>query len=100
MTDGVMLFGDDPYNFGYLNSDISKVLTFTPLIINPVSTRSAFLGEPSTEFFIVVKSIRISDQNVALNTTLLSIDRNGIGGTNISIANPYTVMETTIYEVV
>ncbi|KAG4908378.1 hypothetical protein JHK85_057883 [Glycine max] len=98
VTDGVMLFGDDPYNFGYLNSDISKVLTFTPLIINPVSTRSAFLGEPSTEFFIVVKSIRISDQNVALNTTLLSIDRNGIGGTNISIANPYTVMETTIYE--
>ncbi|MQL41723.1 hypothetical protein EI012_27875, partial [Escherichia coli] len=29
-TDGVIFFGDGPYN---LNMDVSKVLTFTPLII-------------------------------------------------------------------
>ncbi|XP_027365956.1 basic 7S globulin-like [Abrus precatorius] len=98
MTDGVMFFGDGPYN---LNKDVSKVLTFTPLITNPVSTApSAFLGEPSVEYFIGVKSIRISDKNVPLNTTLLSIDRNGIGGTKISTVNPYTIMETTIYKAV
>ncbi|KAG4908380.1 hypothetical protein AAZX31_20G196300 [Glycine max] len=101
MTNGVMFFGDGPYNFGYLNSDLSKVLTFTPLISNPVSTApSYFQGEPSVEYFIGVKSIKVSDKNVALNTTLLSIDRNGIGGTKISTVNPYTVMETTIYKAV
>ncbi|KAG4997745.1 Basic 7S globulin [Glycine soja] len=101
MTNGVMFFGDGPYNFGYLNSDLSKVLTFTPLITNPVSTApSYFQGEPSVEYFIGVKSIRVSDKNVPLNTTLLSIDRNGIGGTKISTVNPYTVLETTIYKAV
>lgn len=97
-TDGVIFFGDGPYN---LNIDVSKVLTFTPLIKNPVSTApSSFLGEPSVEYFIGVKSIRVSDKNVKLNTTLLSIDRNGIGGTKISTVNPYTILETTIYKAV
>ncbi|XP_020236535.1 basic 7S globulin [Cajanus cajan] len=98
MTNGVMFFGDGPYN---LNMDVSKVLTFTPLITNPVSTApSAFLGEPSVEYFIGVKSIRVSGKNVPLNATLLSIDGNGFGGTKISTVNPYTVMETTIYKAV
>lgn len=96
-TDGVLFFGDGPYN---LNMDVSKVLTFTPLIKNPVSTVSAFLGEPSVEYFIGVKSIRVSGKRVPLNTTLLSIDSNGIGGTKISTVNPYTVLETTIYKAV
>ncbi|QCE07583.1 hypothetical protein DEO72_LG9g2603 [Vigna unguiculata] len=101
MTDGVMFFGDGPYNFGYLNEDLSKVLTFTPLITNPVSTApSSFMGEPSAEYFIGVKSIRISEKDVPLNKTLLSIDRNGVGGTKISTVNPYTVMETSIYKAV
>ncbi|KAK7344050.1 hypothetical protein VNO77_13278 [Canavalia gladiata] len=98
MTDGVLFFGDGPYN---LNMDVSKVLTFTPLLTNPVSTApSAFLGEPSVEYFIGVKSILVSDQKVPLNTTLLSIDGNGIGGTKISTVNPYTVLETTIYKAI
>ncbi|KAK7391742.1 hypothetical protein VNO78_20163 [Psophocarpus tetragonolobus] len=98
---GVILFGNGPYNFGYLNADLSKVLTFTPLLTNPVSTSpGSFMGEPSVEYFIGVKSIRISNKIVSLNTTLLSIDSNGIGGTKISTVNPYTVMETTIYKAV
>lgn len=97
-ADGVMFFGDGPYN---LNQDVSKVLTYTPLITNPVSTApSAFLGEPSVEYFIGVKSIKVSEKNVPLNTTLLSINKNGVGGTKISTVNPYTVMETTIYKAV
>ncbi|KAK7278401.1 hypothetical protein RJT34_23429 [Clitoria ternatea] len=99
MTNGVLFFGDGPYN---LNIDVSKVLVFTPLVTNPVSTApSGFLGEPSVEYFIGVKSIRVSDKNVPLNTSLLSIDRkNGFGGTKISTVNPYTVLETTIYKAV
>lgn len=99
LANGVIFFGDGPYN---LNMDVSKVLTFTPLITNPVSTApSAFLGEPSVEYFIGVKSIRVSNKKIPLNTTLLSIDRsNGVGGTKISTVNPYTVMETSIYKAV
>ncbi|KAK7268902.1 hypothetical protein RIF29_21611 [Crotalaria pallida] len=97
-SDGVMFFGDGPYN---LNQDVSKVLTFTPLITNKVNTVSGFLGEPSVEYFIGVKSIRVSGKKVPLNNTLLSIDQNsGIGGTKISTVNPYTVLETTIYKAV
>ncbi|KAJ1398917.1 Xylanase inhibitor, C-terminal [Sesbania bispinosa] len=97
IEDGVIFFGDGPYN---LNMDVSKVLTFTPLITNPVSTVTSSSGEPSAEYFIGVKSIRVSGKKIPLNTTLLSIDRNGIGGTKISTVNPYTIMESTIYKAV
>ncbi|GAU25834.1 hypothetical protein TSUD_30980 [Trifolium subterraneum] len=97
-TNGVLFFGDGPYN---LNNDESKALIFTPLITNPVSTApSSFLGEKSSEYFIGVKSIKVSDKNVKLNTTLLSIDKNGFGGTKISTINPYTIMESSIYKAV
>ncbi|CAK8572121.1 unnamed protein product [Lathyrus sativus] len=97
-SNGVLFFGDGPYK---LNNDVSKVLTFTPLITNPVSTApSSFLGEKSSEYFIGVKSIRVSDKTVKLNTTLLSINQKGFGGTKISTVNPYTVMETSIYKAV
>jgi hypothetical protein len=97
-SNGVLFFGDGPY---LLNFDESKVLIFTPLITNPVSTApSSFLGEKSVEYFIGVKSIKVSDKNVNLNTTLLSIDKNGFGGTKISTVNPYTIMETSIYKAV
>ncbi|KAK7391741.1 hypothetical protein VNO78_20162 [Psophocarpus tetragonolobus] len=98
-TDGVIFFGDGPYNLGYLKADVSKALTFTPLVTNPVSSVPlSIIGEPSVEYFIGVKSIRISGKNVPLNTTLLSINRKGIGGTKISTVDPYTVMETSIYK--
>jgi hypothetical protein len=47
-----------------------------------------------------VKSIRVSNKNVNLNTTLLSINKNGFGGTKISTVSPYTIMESSIYKVV
>lgn len=37
---------------------------------------------------------------MALNTALLSINKQGFGGTKISTVNPYTLMETTIYKAV
>ncbi|TXG63616.1 hypothetical protein EZV62_010610 [Acer yangbiense] len=98
---GVIFFGDSPYMF-LPGIDVSESLSFTPLLINPVSTASAFnQGEPSAEYFIGVKSIKVGEQVVPLNTTLLSIDsQSGIGGTKISTVNPYTVLEDSIFKAV
>ncbi|KAK7846571.1 basic 7s globulin [Quercus suber] len=99
-SNGVMFFGDGPYVL-LPNNDVSKSLIYTPLIKNPVSTASAYTqGDPSAEYFIGVKSIKINGKVVPLNQTLLSIDHKGFGGTKISTVNPYTIMETSIYNAV
>ncbi|XP_022727466.1 basic 7S globulin 2-like [Durio zibethinus] len=99
-SNGVIFFGDGPYVF-LPGVDASESLTFTPLFINAVSTASAFpLGEPSAEYFIGVKSIKVNEKVVSLNTTLLSIDSEGVGGTKISTVNPYTVLEASIFKAV
>ncbi|XP_048230909.1 probable aspartic proteinase GIP2 [Ricinus communis] len=98
---GVIFFGDGPYNFLPNVQYTSQSLTYTPLFINPVSTASAFTqGEPSVEYFIGVTSIKIDDKPVSLNTTLLTIDSEGNGGTKISTVNPYTVLESSIFNAV
>ncbi|XP_027366113.1 basic 7S globulin-like [Abrus precatorius] len=99
-SNGVAFFGDGPYVF-LPNVDAFQLLTFTPLLVNPVSTASAFSqGEPSSEYFIGVKSIRIDEKVVPVNTTLLSINSEGVGGTKISTVNPYTVLEASIFKAV
>ncbi|KAL4642586.1 hypothetical protein ACB092_02G030200 [Castanea dentata] len=96
-SNGVIFFGNGPYVL-LPNVDVSKSLIYTPLIKNPVSTASSyFKGEPSAEYFIEVKSIQINGKAVPLNTTLLTINKEGYGGTKISSVNPYTVLETSIY---
>ncbi|KAJ4834377.1 GLC7-interacting protein 2 [Turnera subulata] len=97
---GVVFFGDGPYVM-LPGIDVSKNLIYTPLILNPVSTASAYFeGEPSSEYFIGVKGIQINGNSVPLNTSLLAIDKKGVGGTKISTVNPYTVLETSIYNAV
>ncbi|PQQ07633.1 basic 7S globulin [Prunus yedoensis var. nudiflora] len=97
---GVVFFGDGPYVLAP-KIDVYKSLTFTKLILNPVSTGNAFdPDEPSAEYFINVKSIKVNEKIVSLNTSLLAIDQNGYGGTKISTVNPYTVFESTIYKAV
>ncbi|KAG2727419.1 hypothetical protein I3760_01G157000 [Carya illinoinensis] len=99
-ANGVVFFGDGPYVL-LPNMDVSKSLIYTPLILNHVSTASVYsLGDSSAEYFIGVKSIKINEKRVPLNSSLLSINREGFGGTKISTVNPYTVMETTIYNAV
>ncbi|CAK7349810.1 unnamed protein product [Dovyalis caffra] len=95
---GSIFFGNGPYFMLPNNIDISKSLTYTPLIINPVSTAINYnAGEPSSEYFIGVKSIKINGNPVKLNSTLLSINKEGYGGTKISTVHRYTVLETSIY---
>ncbi|KAL8513566.1 hypothetical protein ACS0TY_012873 [Phlomoides rotata] len=99
-SNGVVFFGDGPYRLlgGIPNFDAGALLIYTPLIINPVSTASASSqGEPSTEYFIRVNSVRINNNAVPINGTLLTIDAEGNGGTKISTVNPYTLLETSIY---
>ncbi|CAK9137180.1 unnamed protein product [Ilex paraguariensis] len=99
-SNGVVFFGDGPYVF-LPNKDVSRSLIYTPLIINPVSTASVYSsGDRSAEYFIGVKSIQINEKLVPINTTLLAINSEGYGGTKISTVNPYTVLETSIYNAV
>ncbi|KAI3805248.1 hypothetical protein L1987_27453 [Smallanthus sonchifolius] len=99
MFSGAVFFGNGPYTL-LPNVDASSSLTYTPLIVNPV-TESWFLGDASPKYFIGVKSIKVNDKHVkGFNETLLSIDGEGKGGTSISTAHPYTVMETSIYKAV
>ncbi|KAI6674729.1 hypothetical protein NL676_002635 [Syzygium grande] len=96
-ANGVIFFGDSSYNF-LPNINASQSLAYTPLYVNPVSTASAYSqGEPSSEYFIKVTSIAVGDKNLSLNSTLLSIDSDGYGGTKISTVNPYTVLESSIF---
>ncbi|KAJ4895201.1 Eukaryotic aspartyl protease family protein [Raphanus sativus] len=94
---GVAFFGNVPYILlpGIL---ISRLKT-TPLLINPVSTASAYSeGEKSTEYFIGVTDIKVLEKSISFNQTLLKIDATiGVGGTKISTVDPYTVMETSIF---
>ncbi|KFK42682.1 hypothetical protein AALP_AA1G026200 [Arabis alpina] len=94
---GVAFFGNVTYKF-LPDIEISR-LTTTPLLINPVSSASAYTqGEKSSEYFIGVTDIKISDKSVPINKTMLKINGDtGFGGTKLSTVNPYTVMETSIY---
>lgn len=93
---GAIFFGDGPYNFLPNMLDASKYLTYTPLLVNPNNTTTGGT-DPSYEYFIGVKSIQVNKRTLRFNTSLLNIDR-GIGGTKISTVNPYTILETSIYD--
>ncbi|XP_010255899.1 PREDICTED: basic 7S globulin-like [Nelumbo nucifera] len=101
-SNGTMFFGNKRYMLNPNNDvDYSKSLTYTPLIINPVSTAPIYSeGDQSDEYFIQVKSININAKRVPINTTLLSFDKDGVGGTKISTATPYTTLHTSIYKAV
>ncbi|KAK1292053.1 hypothetical protein QJS10_CPB17g01917 [Acorus calamus] len=94
---GVVFFGDGPYVV-LPRMDVSQGLTYTPILKNPVRTAVEYFdGYPSYEYFIGVKSIKINGKAVPLNASLLSFDKGGNGGTKISTVDPYTKMETSIY---
>ncbi|XAR57197.1 Nepenthesin [Bertholletia excelsa] len=97
---GVIFVGEGSYLLPP-DTNASTSLMYTPMIINPVSTAGAsVVGEASSDYFIRVTSIAISGKPVKLNTTLLTIDKDGYGGTKISTVDPYMVMESSIYKAV
>ncbi|KAA8527556.1 hypothetical protein F0562_034729 [Nyssa sinensis] len=95
---GSIFIGGGPYYMSPVG-DLSKSLTTTPLIINPVSTAPIYTqGDPSDEYFIGVKSIKVDRKLVRFNTSLLAIDKNGVGGTKLSTINPYTILHSSIFK--
>ena len=99
-SSGVIFIGDGPYHF-LLNVEASQGLIYTPLLVNRVSTAGAYVkGEKSVEYFIGVTAIKINNKVVPVNTTLLTIDKHGNGGTKISTVTPYMTLETSIYKAV
>ncbi|EEF45334.1 probable aspartic proteinase GIP2 [Ricinus communis] len=92
-SNGVIVFGDGP------SSIVSNDLIYIRLILNPVGTPGySSLGESSADYYIGVKSIRVDGKEVKFDKTLLSIDKDGNGGTMLSTVNPYTVLHTSIYK--
>lgn len=94
---GSLFVGGGPYNLGSNKDDASKFLKYTPLITNRRSTGPIFDNFPSTEYFIKVKSIKVDNNVVNFNTTLLSINKLGAGGTKLSTVIPHTTLHTSIY---
>lgn len=91
-SNGVLFFGDGPYVF-LPKIDVSKSLIHTPLILHRKSLPGIGLTQdPSPEYYIGVKSIKINGKTVPLNTSL--------GGTRISTVIPYTILETSVYTAV
>lgn len=78
-SNGFILFGGRDSLF---SPDISRSLTYTPLVCNP--------GGNNQEYFINVRSIKINGKRLALG-------QGGIKGTKISTTVPYTTLESSIY---
>ncbi|XP_074292193.1 putative aspartic proteinase GIP2 [Silene latifolia] len=89
-TDGFIIFGDKPYNL-FPGLDASTLLSYTPLLTNPNP-------QFQSDYYIGVTSIKIFQNPVKFDKSLLSINKNGIGGTKISTINPYTILQSSIYK--
>nr|DAD19436.1 TPA_asm: hypothetical protein HUJ06_020899 [Nelumbo nucifera] len=86
---------------GMLGLSRSSTALPTQLASQFISTAPIYSeGDQSDEYFIQVKSININAKRVPINTTLLSFDKDGVGGTKISTATPYTTLHTSIYKAV
>ncbi|KAL1369117.1 probable aspartic proteinase GIP1 [Arachis hypogaea] len=100
---GVAFFGTHGPYFVFSKSnkiDLSKNLTYTPLIHNPIGITDDFpISPPHNEYYIGLTSIRVNGQHVPINASLLTINKEyGIGGTKITTRIPYTLLEPSIYK--
>ncbi|KAK2646914.1 hypothetical protein Ddye_022109 [Dipteronia dyeriana] len=100
---GTMFVGSGPFYFINYTGDSSQLLNIkTPLVINPVGhSRPPFNSKDfsSQDYFIDVKGIKVDGKPVvSFNTSLLSMDTEGKGGTMISTMTYYTVLHSAIYK--
>lgn len=99
---GVTFVGSaGPYNF-LPGVDLSKGLTYTPILLNPQGdTVITYAREPAAEYYVGVTAVRVNGKVVPLNATLLAMDEeSGRGGTLISTVLPYTALQTSIFRAV
>ncbi|KAA0064093.1 basic 7S globulin 2 [Cucumis melo var. makuwa] len=95
---GVAFFGSKgPYRFSP-NVDLSKSLTYTPLLFNPASGSIHTYWLPSYEYYVGLSAIRINGKVVPFNTSLLPFEPiHGNGGAKISTSTNYGLLESSIY---
>ncbi|XP_048137973.1 probable aspartic proteinase GIP1 [Rhodamnia argentea] len=87
-----------PYNF-IPGIDLSKGLTYTPILPNPPGdTVITYARRPAAEYYVGVTAVVVNGKAVPPNATLLAIDpESGYGGTLIGTVPPYTALRTSIY---
>ncbi|KDP21481.1 hypothetical protein JCGZ_21952 [Jatropha curcas] len=95
---GVAFFATSgPYYF-LPRVDLSKSLVYTGLLLNPVgSTVISYNQQPSDEYYINLTSVKVNGKPIQLNSSQLSFDENGFGGTKLSTDTSYTTLESSIY---
>ncbi|KAF3457197.1 hypothetical protein FNV43_RR01854 [Rhamnella rubrinervis] len=87
---GSMFIGGGPYYVANRTAAFFSVsLTTTPLVTAPSA---------SNEYFIDVLAIKVDGQPLRFDSSLLSIDNHGVGGTKLSTVNRFTVLHTSIYK--
>ncbi|KAK1371948.1 Basic 7S globulin [Heracleum sosnowskyi] len=98
---GHMFIGGGPYYLLPYSKDIARELITRPLDINIASRayRSGF-NETWYEYFVNITSISIDHKPVSFDSSLLSFNEDGFGGTTISTLTPYTTLTTPIYRAV
>ncbi|KAL9237605.1 hypothetical protein vseg_012133 [Gypsophila vaccaria] len=95
---GAVYFGGGPYSLPPNKNDLSKSFATTPIVVNPVDVGVTFYkGKSSVDYFINVKSILVDGTPIKIDTSLLVINKNGIGGTKLSTIDGYTILHTNIY---
>ncbi|KAF7813773.1 basic 7S globulin [Senna tora] len=88
---GIIFIGDSA------PQSLTQFTFSTPLITNPVSTSPVHTqAESSYEYYINVTSISVYGDPVHFDTSYLSIDKKGNGGTKISTMTPYTKLHNDI----
>ncbi|KAL0458080.1 UNVERIFIED_CONTAM: putative aspartic proteinase GIP1 [Sesamum latifolium] len=88
-----------PYYFSPGEMDLSKSLTYTPLITAPRgSDTEIYYYYPSPEYYIGLTSIKVNGRSIPLNKSLLAIDELGRGGVKISSSKPYSQLETSVFQ--
>ncbi|XP_057770175.1 probable aspartic proteinase GIP2 [Salvia miltiorrhiza] len=94
---GYMIAGQEVYREPFRR--ISESMWTTPLLRNPwKGFGDEVIGNLSNTYFIGVKSIRVGGTSLALNKTLLSIDKvTGEGGTSLRTVRAYTSLHGSIY---
>ncbi|MCV2423684.1 hypothetical protein LNV47_24180 [Paucibacter sp. DJ4R-1] len=97
-VNGVVYFGGGPYVLPPSTVDLSTSLATTSLVSNSHSVLNAYEpADPAVEYYIKINSIQIDGIPVKFNSSLLSIDGRGDGGTKLSTMIYYTKFHSEIY---
>ncbi|CAI9118938.1 OLC1v1020572C1 [Oldenlandia corymbosa var. corymbosa] len=89
---GVVIVGDHD-----LNPEFYRTFIHTPLLRR--NTAFPYKGNESMEYYVCLVAIKVNGRDVPVNRTLTcTFDDKGNGGTKISTVDPYSVLESSMYQ--